>query len=186
MRGANSFRVPTATSGFRDVTMGRSLPLRKTGAAMAQFPLISKTCRCFAGSTPNDLSRASASTGGTVDSPNCALHYHDLQHHAPGGHRRGRLSLSDEASSGWEEPEDVTGAVLFLTIDDAAFIYRPGDCRRRRSVSDRLGFWRTEERKLDQRRMERVLGLGDRNSQKFRADFRREVHQNSKNKTVAG
>jgi hypothetical protein len=34
--------------------------------------------------------------------------------------------------------------------------------------------------------MERVLGLGDRNSQKFRADFRREVQQNSKNKTVAG
>jgi hypothetical protein len=72
MRGANSFRVPTATSGFCDVTMGQSLPLRKTGAAMAQFPLISKRCPCFAGSTPDDLSRTSASTGGeggTVDSP---------------------------------------------------------------------------------------------------------------------
>jgi hypothetical protein len=75
---------------------------------MAQFPLISKTCRCFADRrqmTYPALQQARVGEGGTVDSHNCALHYRDLQHHAPGGHRRGRLSLSDEASSGWENLE---------------------------------------------------------------------------------
>jgi len=47
-----------------------------------------------------------------------------------------------------------------------------------RSVS----FWRTVERELNQRRIKRALELGERNLEKFRADFEREAHQNSKNK----
>ena len=54
------------------------------------------------------LQQAQVGEGGTVDSPNCALHYHDLQHHAPGGHRRGRLSLY----SWWLGLAKKTGMVL--------------------------------------------------------------------------
>ena len=49
-----------------------------------------------------------------------------------------------------------------------------------RSVS----FWRTVERELNQRRIKRALELGERNLEKFRADFEREAHQNSKNKAL--
>ena len=45
-----------------------------------------------------------------------------------------------------------------------------------------MSSWRTEERKLDQRRIERVLEPGDGNLEKFRANFGTEAHQNSKNK----
>ena len=44
--------------------------------------------------------------------------------------------------------------------------------------------WLREERKLVQRGANRVLELGDGNVEKFRADFRRKAHQNSKNKAV--
>ena len=30
------------------------------------------------------LQQAQVGEGGTVDSPNCALHYHDLEHHGAG------------------------------------------------------------------------------------------------------
>ena len=36
------------------------------------------------------------------------------------------------------EPEDITGAILFLTSDDGRLYHRTGNRRGRRSVSDRL------------------------------------------------
>ena len=47
-----------------------------------------------------------------------------------------------------------------------------------------MSFWRTEERKLGQRSIYGVIELVDRNVEKFRADFGREAHQNSKNKAM--
>ena len=45
-----------------------------------------------------------------------------------------------------------------------------------------MSFWRTEERKPNQRRIERVLEPGDGNLEKFRSNFGSEARQNSKNK----
>ena len=59
---------------------------------------------------------------------------------SPQSEEQKRTTWEHQAIKRLGEPEDVTGAVLFLTSDDAAFINGPGDCRRRRSVSDRLSF----------------------------------------------
>ncbi len=58
---------------------------------------------------------------------------------APQSEEQKRATWEQQAIKRLGEPEDVTGAVLFLTADDAAFITWAGDCRRRRSVSHRLG-----------------------------------------------
>jgi NAD(P)-dependent dehydrogenase (short-subunit alcohol dehydrogenase family) len=57
---------------------------------------------------------------------------------APQAEEQERSPWDQQAITRLGEPEDITGAILFLTSDDAAFISGPGHCRRRRSVPDRL------------------------------------------------
>jgi hypothetical protein len=78
----------------------------------------------------------------------------------------------------------MSPVLLFFDERCGCVYYWAGNCRRRRSVSDRLNGRRRKERKLVQGGANRVLKLDFGNVEDFRADLGREAHQNSKNKAV--
>jgi hypothetical protein len=79
---------------------------------------------------------------------------------------------------------DLTGAILFLTSNEAAFITGQAIVVDGGKYRIRLNGRRRADRKLVQGGANRVLTLGDGNIEKFCADFRRKAHKNSKNKAV--
>ena len=97
-----------------------------------------------------------------------------IQHANRTSIRRGK-NAPRESSKPSSVSRNVKMSPVLLFFDErcGCVYYWAGNCRRRRSVSDRLNGRRRKERKLVQGGADRVLKLGVGNVEDFRADFGR-------------